>query len=148
MKLAEYAKLCCNFSFFYKKCKKELLIEPNYAGQNAYSRRAYPVPGTGKIGLAPNSHARWVRGDYVSQGSVGITKRKYVVAIWSQFKKNSIEVPPIPAYKVWKSFEFPERYYLVLISYWSIWSSFASISSGIKLKGEKFKLASAVPCTF
>ena len=75
------------FFFFYKKCKKELLIEPNYAGQNAYSRRAYPVPGTGKIGLAPNSHARWVRGDYVSQGSVRITKRKYVVAIWSQLKK-------------------------------------------------------------
>ena len=63
IKLAQNAKLCSN-SFLIISVKIKTLIKPNYADQNAFSGRAYPVPDTGEIGLAPNSHAQWLRGDY------------------------------------------------------------------------------------
>ena len=45
-----------------------MLIKLNYDDQ--LFGKAYPVPDTGEIGLAPNSHARWLRGEYTIDGAV------------------------------------------------------------------------------
>ena len=57
IKLAQNAKLCSN-SFLIISVNIKTLIKPNYANQNAFSWRAYPVPDTGEIGLAPNGHTQ------------------------------------------------------------------------------------------
>ena len=47
-----------------------MLIKPNDADKNAFSWKAYPVPDTREMGLAPNSHTQWLRGDYAIVGAV------------------------------------------------------------------------------
>ena len=49
--------------------KIRMLIKPNYADQNVFSWRAYPVPDAGEMGLVPNSHAQWLGGDYAKTQS-------------------------------------------------------------------------------
>ena len=56
--------------FSVNKYKNKMLIKPNYADKNAFSWKAYPVPDTREMGLAPNSHTQWLRGDYAIVGAV------------------------------------------------------------------------------
>lgn len=53
---------------FVTKSVKKVLIKLNYDDQ--LFGKAYPVPDTREIGLAPNSHARWLRGEYTIEGAV------------------------------------------------------------------------------
>ena len=77
-----------------------------------------------------------------SRGGVGIDKRKYVFLILSLLKnplKSRIQCVKILSISIKRL----SRFNIILLS-----SSFASIISGTKFKGEKFLLASAVTCTF